>query len=216
MVLLTLLFALPLGILSAVYLSRIAKQNKVTDVLHSLIDLAGGIPTIIYGLVGAIIFIPLISTFTKKDTGSILSGSLTLAIMLLPVIIKTVEESLKTVPDAYRDGSLALGASETETIFHLILPNALPGIISAVLLAIGRIIGESAALIYSMGTAIKDRIFLSESSATLALHIYKLMEMETPNYDAACGVSLVIILFDLVLNLAVKLITNRFNKKFQR
>ena len=216
MVVFTLLIALPLGVLSAIYLSLVAKQNKITSVLRSLIDLAGGIPTIIYGLVGAIIFIPVVSLVSGKMRGSILSGAFTLAIMLLPVIIKTTEESIKTVPSTYRQGSLALGASETQTIFKVVLPNALPGILTAVLLAIGRIIGESAALIYAMGTAIKDRIILTESSATLALHIYSLMQAESPNYGAACAVGLIIIIVDLILNLSVKGITYFFVRKFRR
>ena len=212
---LTLLFALPIGILSAVYLSLIAKENKLTSILRSLIDLAGGIPTIIYGLVGAMIFIPFISLFTHKSTGSLLSGSMTLAIMLLPVIIRTTEEAIKTVPKTYKEGSLALGASETQTIFKVIVPNALPGILTAILLAIGRIIGESAALIYSMGTTIKDRILLTEGSATLALHIYKLVAFENPNFNAACGVAIIILIVDLILNLLVKIISYRFMKKFR-
>ena len=216
MIFLTLLISLPIGILSAIYLALYAKDNKLTRALISFIDLAGGIPTIIYGLVGAIIFIPFVSFFTGKSTGSILSGALTLSIMLLPVIIKTTVEALKTVPNSYLNGSLALGTSHSQSIFKIILPCALPGILSGVLLVIGRIVGESAALIYSMGTAIKDKVFLSEGSATLALHIYQLMEEETPNFEAACGISLVIILFDLIINLAVKVITYQFEKKFKR
>ncbi len=216
MIFLTLIVAVPLGILSAVYLSLIAKQNKLTDVLRSLIDMAGGIPTIIYGLVGAIVFIPLVSFFSKKSNGSLLSGALTLSAMLLPVIIKTTEEAIKTVPHSYQEGSLALGASQTQTIFKVVLPNALPGILTAVLLSVGRIIGESAALIYSMGTTIKDHVTLTEGSATLALHIYKLVAFENPNFGAACAISIIILAIDLVLSLFVKLISYRFIKKFRR
>ena len=216
LIFLTRLSSLPMGILSAIYLALYAKDNKLKRALISFIDLAGGIPTIIYGLVGAIIFIPFVSFFTGKSTGSILSGALTLSIMLLPVIIKTTVEALKTVPNSYLNGSLALGTSHSQSIFKIILPCALPGILSGVLLVIGRIVGESAALIYSTGTAVKDKGFLSEGSASLALHIYQLMEEETPNFEAACGISLVIILFDLIINLAVKVITYQFEKKFKR
>lgn len=216
MILLTLLFALPIGILTAVYLSLIAKQNKVTEVFRTLIDLASGIPTIIFGLIGAILFIPFVALFTHKGNGSLLSGSLTLALMLLPVIINTTEEAIKTVPKSYREGSLALGTSNTQTIFKVVLPNALPGILTAVLLSIGRIIGESAALIYSMGTTIKDHIILSEASATLALHIYKLVAFENPNFGAASAISIIILIVDLILNLIVKLLSYRFLKKFKR
>lgn len=216
MIFLTLLFSLPIGILTAVYLSLIAKQNKVTNVFRTLIDLASGIPTIIFGLVGAIIFIPFVALFTQKSNGSLLSGSLTLALMLLPVIINTTEEAIKTVPKSYKEGSLALGASNTQTIFKVVLPNALPGILTAILLSIGRIIGESAALIYSMGTTIKDHIILSEASATLALHIYKLVAFENPNFGAASAISIIILIVDLILNLIVKLLSYRFLKKFKR
>ncbi len=216
MILLTLLFALPIGILTAVYLSLIAKQNKVTEIFRTLIDLASGIPTIIFGLIGAILFIPFVALFTHKGNGSLLSGSLTLALMLLPVIINTTEEAIKTVPKSYREGSLALGTSNTQTIFKVVLPNALPGILTAVLLSIGRIIGESAALIYSMGTTIKDHIILSEASATLALHIYKLVAFENPNFGAASAISIIILIVDLILNLIVKLLSYRFLKKFKR
>ncbi len=216
MIFLTLLFSLPIGILTAVYLSLIAKQNKVTNVFRTLIDLASGIPTIIFGLVGAIIFIPFVALFTQKSNGSLLSGSLTLALMLLPVIINTTEEAIKTVPKSYKEGSLALGASNTQTIFKVVLPNALPGILTAILLSIGRIIGESAALIYSMGTTIKDHIILSEASATLALHIYKLVAFENPNFGAASAISIIILIVDLILNLIVKLLSYRFLKKFMR
>ncbi len=216
MILLTLVFALPIGILTAVYLSLIAKQNRVTEIFRTLIDLASGIPTIIFGLIGAILFIPFVALFTHKGNGSLLSGSLTLALMLLPVIINTTEEAIKTVPKSYREGSLALGTSNTQTIFKVILPNALPGILTAVLLSIGRIIGESAALIYSMGTTIKDHIILSEASATLALHIYKLVAFENPNFGAASAISIIILIVDLILNLIVKLLSYRFLKKFKR
>ncbi len=216
MIFFTLLFALPIGILTAVYLSLIAKQNKVTNLFRTLIDLASGIPTIIFGLVGAIIFIPFVALFTQKSNGSLLSGSLTLALMLLPIIINTTEEAIKTVPKSYKEGSLALGASNTQTIFKVVLPNALPGILTAILLSIGRIIGESAALIYSMGTTIKDHIILSEASATLALHIYKLVAFENPNFGAASAISIIILIVDLILNLIVKLLSYRFLKKFKR
>lgn len=213
---LTLLFALPLGIGAAVYLTLIAKNEKVKKVLITLIDLAGGIPTIIYGLAGVIIFVPILNAMKLTNGASLLSGSLTLAILLLPTIIKTTIEAIKTVPSHFRSASLALGASDTQTIFKVMLPNALPGILTAILLAIGRIIGESAALIYAVGTAIKDKIILTEGSATLAIHIWSLCAQENPNYSAACGVAIIILAMDLILNLVVKLISYKFIKKFKR
>lgn len=212
----TLLFAIPLGIGASIYLSLLVRNKRIKGVLLGLIDLAGGIPTIIYGLAGAIIFIPLLNGMKLTNGGSLLSGALTMAILLLPTIIKTTIEAIKTVPTSYESASLALGANKTQTIFKVILPNALPGILTAILLAIGRIIGESAALIYAIGTGIKDKIILTESSATLAIHIWSLCAGENPNYDAACGVAIIILIIDLILNIIVKLISHRFLKKFKR
>lgn len=211
---LTLLFALPLGIGASLYLTLLVKNKKVGSLLSGLIDLAGGIPSIIYGLAGAILFIPFFNAVHLTNGGSLLSGSLTMALLLLPTIIKTTSEALKTIPSSYSGASLALGANESQTIFKVILPSALPGILTAVLLAIGKIIGESATLIYAVGTGIKDKVILRESSATLAIHIWSLCAGENPNYDAACGVAIIILLLDLILNLAVKLISYQFNQKF--
>ncbi len=213
---LTLLFALPLGISSAVFLSFFAKNERSKNILTSLIDLAGGIPSIIYGLAGAIIFVPILNKIGLTDGGSLISGSLTLSLLLLPTIIKTTMEAIKTVSDSYMSASLALGASQSQTIFKVMLPNALPGILTAILLSIGRIIGESAALIYAVGSAIKDKIILTESSATLAIHIWSLCAGENPNYNASSAVAIIILLIDLILNLLVKLISIKFVKKFKR
>ncbi len=213
MVLLTLLFALPLGIGSSIFLSFFAKRERTKNILINLIDLAGGIPSIIYGLAGAIIFVPFLNNIGLTNGSSLLSGSLTLALLLLPTIIKTTNEAIKTVPCTYQSASLALGASNTQTIFKVMIPNALPGILTAVLLSIGRIIGESAALIYAVGSAIKDKIIITESSATLATHIWSLCAGETPNYQASSAIAIIILVIDLILNLLVKLISRKFIKK---
>ncbi len=213
MVLLTLLFALPLGIGSSIFLSFFAKRERTKNILINLIDLAGGIPSIIYGLAGAIIFVPFLNNIGLTNGSSLLSGSLTLALLLLPTIIKTTNEAIKTVPSTYQSASLALGASNTQTIFKVMIPNALPGILTAVLLSIGRIIGESAALIYAVGSAIKDKIIITESSATLATHIWSLCAGETPNYQASSAIAIIILVIDLILNLLVKLISRKFIKK---
>lgn len=212
----TLLIALPLGIGASLFLSFFAREGKVKNTLVNLIDLAGGIPSIIYGLAGAIIFVPFLNKIGLTDGGSLLSGSLTLAILLLPTIIKTTCEAIKTVPDSYKSASLALGASESQTIFKVMLPNALPGILTAILLSIGKIIGESAALIYAVGSSIKDKVILTESSATLAIHIWSLCAGENPNYSASCAVAIIILIIDLILNLLVKLISHKFIKKQTR
>lgn len=212
----TLLFSLPLGIGASIFLSFFAKNERTKNILTNLIDLAGGIPSIIYGLAGAIIFVPFLNKVGLTDGGSLLSGSLTLSLLLLPTIIKTTSEAIKTVPESYKSASLALGASESQTIFKVMLPNALPGILTAILLSIGRIIGESAALIYAVGSAIKDKVILTESSATLAIHIWSLCAGENPNYNASCAVAIIILFIDLILNLLVKLISIKFVKKFKR
>ncbi len=212
LILLTLVISLPLGVVAAIYLAQYAPQNKYTNLIRSFIDMTSGIPSIIFGLVGMIVFIPFVSGITGKSGGSIISGALTLAIMLLPIIIRTTEEAISTIPKSYTSASLALGASETQTTFKLILPSALPGILVASLLSIGRIIGESAALIFAIGTAIKDNVSMTGSSTTLAVHIWTAISGENPNFEHACAISIVILVVVLVLNILVKLISKKLNK----
>lgn len=208
-----LLFSLPLGIGGAIYLSVYAKDTPVTRMIRTLIDVTSGIPSIIFGLAGAIIFIPFLNTLTNTTGGSIFSGSLTLAIMLLPTIIKTVEESINNVPASLPNASLALGASKNQTIFKIILPNALPGILTATLLSIGRIIGESAALVFSMGAIIGDNVNLLDGQASLAVHIWTCLQGETPQYGNACAISIIILLVTLFLSISIKLISYIYTKK---
>lgn len=209
----SLLFSLPLGIGGAIYLSCYAKDNFITNMIRTLIDVTSGIPSIIFGLAGAIIFIPFLNTITSTNGGSLFSGSLTMAIMLLPTIVKTVEESIKRVPHSLKDASLSLGASQAQTIFKIILPNAMPGILSATLLSIGRIIGESAALIFSMGAIIGDNLSLLEGHASLAVHIWTCLQGETPQYGSACAISIIILIVVLLLSLLVKLLSFSLKKK---
>lgn len=212
LILFTLLFALPLGIGAAIYLAVYAPKNKVTQTLRTMIDMISGIPSIIFGLVGAMIFIPIFDSMGVSDGGSILSGAATMAVMLLPTIIKTTEEAIHNIPESLRNASLALGATETQTTFKIILPNAIPGILTAVILSIGRVIGESAALIFAIGTVAKDTITLGGKSSTLAVHIWSLMQGETANYDTSCAISIIILFIVLLLNLLVKLVGKKLNK----
>lgn len=212
LILMTLIIALPLGIGGAIYLSEYAKGNKITHVLRTLIDMINGVPSIIFGLVGATVFIPFMNSTIGSDGPSIMAGAMTLAIMLLPVIIRTTEESLRVIPRDLRSASLALGASKTQTIFKVVLPNAISGILTSTLLSIGKIIGESAALIYTMGTAIKDSVTLNANSTSLALHIWSIMQGENPNYKGACAISIIILIVVLILNLLVKLVSKKLNK----
>ena len=212
LIFLTLIISLPLGIIASLYLSQFAKDNKLTKIIRSFIDMTSGIPSIIFGLVGVIVFIPIVNGVTSSSGGNIISGALTMTIMLLPTIIRTCEESLRAIPKSYTHASLALGASQTQTIMKVILPNSIPGILTFTLLALGRIIGESAALIFAIGSSIKDSISLTGSSTTLAVHIWSVLSGENPNYEQACAISILIIIIVLVLNVLVKLVSKKLNR----
>ncbi len=209
----TLIIALPLGVFTAIYLHEYAsKTNKFINVIRRFIEMLTGVPSIIFGLLGAAVFIPFVSSITSADGGNLLSGSLTLAVIILPVIISSTEETLKTIPDEYRQASLALGATKSQTTFKVILKSAIPGILSAVILSIGRIIGESAALIYAIGTAIKDDIIITEKSTSLAVHIWSVMSGEVPNFELACAISIIILIVVFVLNMSVKLVVKKISQ----
>lgn len=209
---LTLIIALPIGIGGAIYLSEYAKSNKFTAIIRTMIDMSSGIPSVVFGLVGMVIFIPFMNATIESNGTSIAAGALTMAIMLLPIIIRTTEESIRAIPQSYRHASLALGASKTQTIFKVVIPNALGGILTSTLLSIGRIIGESAALIYVMGTAIKDDVFINKNSTSLAVHMWSIMAGDNPNYAQASAIAIIILFIVLLLNILVKLIVKKFNK----
>ncbi len=211
---LTLIFALPIGIGAAIYLNEYAKNNKFNRLLRTFIETLTGVPSIIYGLMGLAIFVPITIKLTTATTGNLISGSMTLAVILLPIIIRTTEESLKVVPDDYRFASLALGASKTQTVFKVILPSAFSGILTATLLAIGRIIGESAALVFAIGVSIKDEIHLTDRSTSLAVHIWSMMTDEPANIELSSTIAIIILMMVLILNISVKLISKRFMRKF--
>jgi phosphate transport system permease protein len=214
LIILTLAFALPIGIGAAVYLNEYAKNNRFTRLVRSFIETLTGVPSIIYGLMGLAVFVPFIVNITNATGGNIISGAMTLAVILLPVVIRTTEESLKVVPDDYRFASLALGASKSQTTFNIILPNAFPGILTATLLAIGRIIGESAALVFAIGTAIKDDISLTGQSTSLAVHIWSMMGDEPANIELSTTIALIILFIVLILNLSIKFISKNYMKRF--
>lgn len=212
LIILTLIIAIPIGIIASIYLNEYEKKNKLNNILMSMIDLTSGIPSIIFGLVGVVIFIPIVSKITNKNSGSILSGALTLSIMLLPIIIRNTIEALKNVPDSLRNASLALGASKAQTIFKVVLPNAVNGILTSIILSIGKIIGESAALIYAIGTTIKDEIILTDKATSLAVHIWVLMSGDKPNFEVACSVSIIILVMVFLLSFSVKIVSLKFNR----
>lgn len=212
----TLVLALPVGILTALYFNEFAPKNKVTNAMRSFIEVLTGVPSIIYGLLGIAVFVPLTVALLPTNRSNLIAAALTLAVILLPVIIRTTEESLKTVPNSHRHASLALGANKTQTTFKVVLPQAFSGILTATFLGIGRVIGESAALIFVLGTAIKDRINVLEPSTSLAVHIFTVMSNEPANVELATAIALIILMIVLVLNIGIKLTVYYFNQRKRR
>jgi phosphate transport system permease protein len=211
---LTLMFALPIGVASAIYLNEFAsKRSRITRYFRQFIELLTGVPSIVYGLMGLAFFVPLVSSLTEATGPSLISGALTLAVIVLPVIIRTTEESLRVIPDEYRQASYALGATKMQTVTKVILPSAFPGILSATLLAIGRIVGESAALIFAIGVIIRDEISIFGQSTSLAVHIYAMLTDEPANIELSATISIIIIAIVLVMNFLIKLATRNFAKK---
>ena len=209
-IILSLIIAAPIGICSAIYLNEYAKHGKILKTIRFAIQNLAGIPSIIYGLFGMLVFVQIL-----KMQYSILAGSLTLSIMLLPTIISTTEEALKEIPNAYRESSLGLGATKLQTISKIILPGALPGILVAVILSIGRIVGESAALLFTAGTVaqIPSALVGSEAgAATLTTKLYWLIK-ETADLETASSIAVVLLALIISLNMASKLITHVFLKK---
>lgn len=170
MTFLSLLIAVPLGIFAAIFLVEYARRgNKFVEVIRLTTETLSGIPSIVYGLFGMLFFV------TTCGWGfSLLAGAFTLSIMILPLIMRTTEEALKAVPDSYREGSFGLGAGKLRTVFRIVLPSAIPGILAGVILAIGRIVGETAALIYTAGTVAGVPDSIMGSGRTLAVHMYNL------------------------------------------
>ena len=195
MTVLTLLIAAPIGIFSAIYLVEYAKRgSKVVKVIRTTAETLSGIPSIVYGLFGYLFFVSAL-----KWNYSMLAGSLTLVIMILPVIMRTSEEALLAVPDSYREASFGLGAGKLRTVFKVVLPAAIPGILSGVILAIGRVVGETAALIYTAGTVAAIPDSLMNSGRTLAIHMYVLSN-EGLHMDQAYATAVVLLLLVLLIN----------------
>lgn len=210
---LTLMLALPIGILSAIYFNEFAKKTPLTKILRNFIETLAGVPSIIFGLLGISVFVPLTIRLTPATNSNLIAGALTLMVILLPTIIRTTEESLKVVSDDHRFASLALGANKTQTTFKVVLPQALPGILTATFLGIGRIIGESAALIFVLGAAIKDHINVFEPSTSLAVHIWSLMTDEPANIALSSSIALIILMIVFVLNIAIKIVAAYWIKR---
>lgn len=193
--LLSLVIAVPFGIFAAIYLVEYAKKgSKLVKIIRITTETLQGIPSIIFGLFGLLFF------STALHWGySLLAGAMTLVIMILPLIIRTTEEALMGVPDAYREASFGLGAGKLRTVFKVVLPSAIPGILSGVVLATGRIVGETAALIYTAGSVAKVPSSLMGSGRTLAVHMY-VLSSEGLYMDQAYATAVILLLFVLVLN----------------
>lgn len=192
---LSLLIAVPLGIFSAIYLVEYAKRgNKFVEIIRLTTETLQGIPSIVYGLFGMLFFV----TFCHWGF-SILAGAFTLSIMVLPLIMRSTEEALKSVPDSYREGSFGLGAGKLRTVFRIVLPSAVPGILAGVILAVGRIVGETAALIYTAGTLAKMPKNVMSSGRTLAVHMYNLAS-EGLYMDQAYATAVILLALVVVVN----------------
>lgn len=202
-----LLIAVPFGIGSAIYLVEYAKRgNKLVEVVRITTETLTGIPSIVYGLFGMLFFVNKLQWRL-----SIMAGACTLAIMVLPVIMRTAEEALLAVPDSYREGSFGLGAGKLRTVFQIVLPSAMPGILSGVILAVGRIVGETAALIYTAGTVAGVATDLFSSGRTLAIHMYCLSS-EGMHIDQAYATAVVLLIVVIFINLLSSKIAKRVTK----
>lgn len=211
-IVLTLLIATPIGVGSAIYLNEYAKPGRLVTAIEFTTETLSGIPSIIFGLFGMMFFGNTLGCKT-----SILTGAFTLTIMVLPLITRNTQEALKTVPDSYRTGALGMGATKWHMIRTVLLPSAMPGILTGIILAIGRIVGESAALLFTAGSgrmlpkAGLGGLFrkLTESSGTLTIELY--LQMQNGKYETAFGIACVLLIIVLFINFLAKFIAGRFD-----
>ena len=213
-VVVTLIFILPLGVGAAIYLTEYARNRRLVGILEFATETLTGIPSIIFGLVGMLFFCQFLGL-----KASLLAGSLTLVIMTLPTIVRTTQEALKTVPQSYREAALGLGAGKWRMIRTVVLPSSVDGIVTGCILSIGRIVGESAALLFTagMGMALNDFfgsfdqfIHSSGASLTVALYVYA---KERAEFDVAFAIAAILMLLTLVINLTAKLVGKKLKKK---
>lgn len=211
-VIMTLVIVLPLGVGTAIYLNEYATNAKLVAIIELATETLAGIPSIIYGLAGMLIFVQFFSLGT-----SLLAGSLTIVIMTLPTIIRTTQESLKTVPDSYREGSLALGSGKWHMIRTVVLPSSIDGIVTGCILAIGRVVGESAALLFTAGMANKIMNFgqaltpgNAGSTLTVALYMYA---KERGEFDIAFAIAAILLILTLIINFSAKIVANKLKVK---
>lgn len=208
MTLLSLAIAAPLGVGGAIYLVEYApRKSRLVQLVRVTAETLSGIPSILYGLFGMIFFVT-----TLRWSYSLLSGALTLAIMVLPLILRTTEEALLAVPDSYREGSYGLGAGRLRTIFRVVLPSAMPGILSGVILGVGRIVGETAALIYTAGSVTGVPNSLMSGGRTLAVHMYALLS-EGLYTDEAYATAVVLLVLVFIINRLSAYVANKIQNR---
>ena len=202
-----LLIAVPIGVFSAVYLTEYAKKgNKLVKIIRTTAETLTGIPSIVYGLFGMLFFVT-----ACHMSYSLMAGILTVAIMVLPTVLRTTEEALLAVPDSFREGSFGLGAGKLRTVFRIVLPSAIPGILSGVILSIGRIAGETAALIYTAGTMATLPKNLLSSGRTLAVHMYVLSQ-EGLHTDQAFATAVILLVMVLLINILSSVIAKKMQQ----
>lgn len=209
-VLTSLVIALPIGIMTALQLTEYSSQGRTIRYVRLAIETLAGIPSILYGLFGLLIF----SRFMGFGQ-SIIAGGLTLGIMILPVIIRTVEESLKTIPQSFREGSMALGATKWQTVYRVVLPSAMPGIVTASILAIGRVVGEAAPVLLTVGIARNLPRSIFQSGRTLTIHLYYLTkEAINPNdFEIAFATATILVVFVILVNTVTRIISGIFQRR---
>jgi phosphate transport system permease protein len=199
--------AVPLGVGTAIYLTEYTRETRMTRALRFGTDCLAGIPSIIFGLFGFIFFVVML-----KMGWCLLSGALTLAIMVLPTIIRTSEEAIRSVPNAYREVSFSLGATRWETVMKVILPNALPGIVTGMILGVGRSIGETAAVIFTAGSSLRMPMSVFDSVRTMSVHFY-ILAREGISNEKAYATAAVLIISVLLINLVAYTMMHRFIAK---
>ena len=207
MIALTLMLAVPIGVFAAIYLVEYSKRgNRFVKIIRITAETLSGIPSIVYGLFGYIVFVIILGwSFT------LLSGVITMAIMILPLIMRTTEEALMAVPDSFREGSFGLGAGRLRTVFRIVLPSSVPGILSGVILAIGRIVGESAALIFTSGTNPVVPKSLFSSASTLSVHLYTLLN-EGRYTDQAYATAVILLIVVIIINALSSVVAKKLSR----
>ena len=207
MIVLTLMLAVPIGVFAAIYLVEYSKRgNRFVKIIRVTAETLSGIPSIVYGLFGYIVFV-----ITLGWSFTLLSGLKTMAIMILPLIMRTTEEALMAVPDSFREGSFGLGAGRLRTVFRIVLPSSIPGILSGVILAIGRIVGESAALIFTSGTNPVVPKSLFSSASTLSVHLYTLLN-EGRYTDQAYATAVVLLIVVIIINALSSVVAKKLSR----